>query len=469
MKRFLIFFSMFTSCAFAATDNSGVANYRYISAIALPEPTQGEELAQVLLTPEMFNATLDNYADIRIMRTDTKQMVPCLVECVTEEQHKIRRIVEPLTVTGAVEEPDGQLRVTLSRSKPQPPLHGLTVGTPLRNFERHVRVEVSDNGNTWETVVAQARIFDVSSFADVRVTDIALPSVSQYYIRLTFNTSRDQQTGAVTQVRTSADGKGAVSAIDRSFREEQRPPCRVDKVDGWNEETYGERDVRPLRTREIRDAGVQIPPLGGHFLSGLPKDSIWKFFEADRVPLESLTMDTENRFRFVKVPYDLFVEVERTDGTDFRKIASGVLERVAFRDYLSERMTITWPTTRAKRYCLTVPDNAEPVLTFAEAKGPDYRVVFPYAKGDSMALLAGNPDAKSSGFHADQIKMLMRTIASPRLAEPSPLEQNPAWRSGMNVNMTYVLAFAIALTVVVLGFASFFAIRRMKTMNGEEW
>jgi hypothetical protein len=455
---------MLASCAFAATDNSGIAGYRYTSAIALPDPAQGEELAQVLLTPEMFSATQDNYADLRIMRTDTRQMVPSLVECVTQEQRKIRRVPEPLTLTHAGDTPDNQLRVTFTRPRrpagqEEFPLLGLTVKTPLRDFERHVQVEVSEDGSAWRTLVGQARIFDVSSFADLRVTDIVTPPITQRHIRLTFN-KHDQQTSAVTQVRTSADSKGEVSAIDRSFREEQRP-FRIDGVTGWSEESYWERDVRPLRTREIRPTQVTQ--------SKTPQDRLM-YFEADRVPLESLTMDTPERF--VKIPYRLSVEVgsERPDGGEhFRQIASGVRERVAFRDYLSERMTITWPTTRAKRYILSVPDDATPVLTFAKAKGPDYRVVFPYTKGDTMTLLAGNPEAGPAEAHASQIKMLMRTIANPLIAEPSPLEQNPAWtgKPPANINMTLVLTSAIAVAVIVLGFALNVAMRRLPQNENE--
>ena len=467
MKRLLLLLSLFALHA-SATDT---AHYRYISEITLPEPTQGEELAQVLLTPEMFKVTQDNYADIRVINNATGQIVPSLVECYTEEQRKIRRVTEPLTLVSAGDTAGDQFRVTLQRSPPpagqqQFPLLGLSVKTPLRDFERDIQVEASADGTTWTTLLEQARIFDVSSYADLRVTDIPLPPVTQRHIRLTFN-KRDVQTSAATNVRTSADGTGAVSAIDRSFREEQRP-FRVDKVDGWCEESYWVKDVRPLRTREIRPDGRYYGP--GSFTQpsdGLPKNTGWTFFETDRIPLESLTIDSPERF--VKVPYEFFMETTLADGTIYwKRIASGVLERVVFRDYLSEKMTITWSTTRATRYCLSQPDNAKPVLTFAEAQGPDYRVVFPYKKGDSVSLLLGNPGAKVENVHADQIKMLMRTITQPLLAEASPLAQNPAWRDQpeSTLNMTYVLAAAIILTALVLGFALFSAMRRLPQNEG---
>ena len=449
-------------CAVATADNSDIANYRHISAVTLPEPTQDEELAQVLLTPEMFAVTLDNFADIRVVRRGTGQMVPCLVECVTEEQRKIRRVHEPLSLTHTADTADNQLRVTFQRQrKPagqeQFPLLGLTVKTPLRDFERYVQVEVSEDGNAWKTVVEQARIFDVSSFADLRVTDIVLPPVSQHHIRLTFN-KHDQQTSAVTQVRTSADAQGEVSAIDRSFREEQRP-FRIDKVDGWCEEAYWERDVRPLRTREIRVTDAKPSRFKDDF-----KDATLMCFEAGRVPLESLALDTPERF--VNVTYQLFMEATRDDGeTYWSRVAGGALTRTAFRDYRSEQMTITWPSTRAERYCLVLPNKGDtPALTFAEAKGPDYRVVFPYAKGDSMDLILGNPDAKTAAHHASQIKMLMRTVTQPLTAEPSPLEQNPAWngKAELNINMTLVLSAVIVLVVIVLGFALVAATRRLQ-------
>ena len=105
-----------------------------------------------------------------------------------------------------------------------------------------------------------------------------------------------------------------------------------------------------------------------------------------------------------------------------------------------------------------MPDTA-PVLTFAEAKGPDYRMVFPYAQGDRMDLLLGN-----GKVNADQIKMLMRTITQPLTADTSSLQQRG--KPVTNVNMTYILFAAIALTVLVLAFALVAAMRRMPQHEG---
>ena len=461
-KRLLLATSLLllASCACA----SDITRYRYINPVMLPEPTQDEELAQVLLTPEMFRVTQDNYADIRVIRDGARKMVPCLVECVTEERHKIRRIPESITLTGVAEETDSRLRITLTRTakSPLPPLSGLVIKTPLRDFERHVQVEVSEDGEAWTTIVETARIFDVTSFADLRETDIPVPPTTHRHIRLTFN-KHDQQPDAVTHIRTSADAQGEVNAIERSFKEEQRP-FRVDNVDGWREESYWVRDERPLHSREICNLETQAPSRRRHAMFGLPEHDTWMFFDADRVPLESLTMDSPERI--LKTPYALFMEIEQVG--IWRRIASGTLERVAFRDYRSERMTVIWDVTRANRYCLAVPGTA-PTLSFTEAKGPGYRVVFPYGKDDRMSLFLGNPKAVSTGQHTDQIKMLMRVITNPLMAEPSPLEENPAWhgKSGLDINMSLILSLAIALTVIVLGFALATAMRRLPQAETE--
>jgi len=475
MKRFLcsMLALVVASCAFATAKNSDVTRYRHISAITLPEPTQDEELAQVLLTPEMFSVTQDNYADIRVVRRDTGQMVPCRVECVTQEKEETERVTEALEVVTVTEMPDGQLGVTLVRQpeRRHVPLAGLTVKTPLRDFERHVQVEVSADGTAWETVVARARVFDVSSFADLRMADIRLPPVSQPHIRLTFN-KHDQQTSAVTEVRTTADAQGEISNIDRSFREEQRP-FRIDKVDGWTERTRWMSDARPLRTRgdddHVRITKIDTPRNKRDPQPGLPEDATWLFLDANRVPLEALTIKTGQRF--VKIPYELFMETTQPDGKIFwKRITKGVLERVAFRDYLSERMTIAWHTTRANRYCIciTAPEDTD-LRLIVEAKGPDYRVVFPYAKGDEMDLILGNPEAKTAGHYADQIKILMRTVTKPLTAQPGPLTQNPAWndKPEANVDMRLILSATIVLVVIVLGFALVTATRRLSSNEDE--
>jgi len=191
---------------------------------------------------------------------------------------------------------------------------------------------------------------------------------------------------------------------------------------------------------------------------------------ATRQPLEFLRLDSPERI--LNVGYELYAE--RTTGEDgwnssWDCIARGTLERTQFRDYQHENMTITWTPTRAIRYALVFADgtdtNATP-LTITEAKGPDYRIVFPYKQGDEIVILAGRqnlPARAPVGYNPEQIRTLMRNVATPVTGTIEAMRKNPDYvaKSGAFLDTPLLLTVAIILAVLVLAFAVYKALQRL--------
>jgi hypothetical protein len=180
-------------------------------------------------------------------------------------------------------------------------------------------------------------------------------------------------------------------------------------------------------------------------------------------------LEFDSPSRILKVSYDLYtVDLSQTE-TPVERLKSGTLERTRFRDYSFEEMKITFAPTRALHYALVFPEDADAAtLTIKEAKGGDYRIVFPYHQGDAIDILAWQPDTKSSaGYYPDQVRKLMRNVTAPVTGTLGILQPNPAYATPSDVafDMTLILTIAVVLAVIVLAFAIVKAIRRSEGGN----
>jgi len=439
----------------AAGAESGAARFRYATPLALPSSSQ-EELAEWVLTPDAYRATRGDLADLRVVRAESGEAVPCLVECVTQErEERVRQSVE-LRLVKAEELGDKRFQVTLERKPSQEkvgPLCGLSVQTPLRDFERRVTVEVSDDATAWRCVAKDVRIMDLSSHADFRRTEVVLPAVSERHLRLTIDQMDEALTGATAAVTTSTDADGAVRNIERQIREERRP-FRIDRVAGWEEQVRWVRDARPLVAREVR--GVSDVP--AELKSRFPQARLLGF-EAGRAPLERIQL------RSAKKILSLDVLLFARDGdAEWRQVASDRVTRIAFRDFLDERMEVSFSESRAAAYCLVLPDGeAAADVEVIGGRGPDYRVVFPYGQGQSCVLLAGDPEAEgATGYQSEQIRELFRRGIRTVSVQTVGWRENPRWHAARAPGeFKWLLPAAVVVAVAVLGLAVVLALRRM--------
>jgi hypothetical protein len=453
---------------------AGEQAFSHSAAVQLPVLTQ-EELAELILPQEVYGLMQDNLSDVRVMHNDKITPVPFLLEPVTQKRCVISRETVPLRLESAGEVEGEKLQVILSRGDEKDqalflanPLKGLVVHTPLRDFERSIKVEVSSDKLAWTTVVEAARIIDVTAFADFRETEIKVPDVTQRYLRLTVDQLFSEQMKLTETVKRTEDGKGSLNALERQFVETKRP-FRIEAVAGWIQRETWVHDARPLVSREFK---LLADPRDSELQRRFPKATMI-FFEAGRAPLERITLKSASRM--FRVECQLLVErkdAEVQPGEDrWLRIASSSVNRLAFRGFLRESLQVAIPESRAPKYCLVIPAQTEVTdLTLASCEGPDYRTVFPCGVGDSLSLLFNNPDSKGkSGYQAEQVRTLLSRGITPVKATLGPLVQDgKAPRKASKINMTWVLSLAVVLAACVLGGAVAVALKRMPESSGDE-
>jgi hypothetical protein len=449
-------------CCFSAAAVASGESFSHGASVKIPAITQ-DELTELILPQAIYAVTRDDLADVRLVRSDGATPIPFLVECVTTKRCNFTRETRSFRIH-KVEELGGQkLQLVLRREEPDDatllPLSGLVIHTPLRDFERKIKVEASSDGETWKTVVESARIFDVSNFADFRVKEIELPGVAQRYLRLTVDPIISSGAPLTTTVRTSEDKGGTIQNIDRQFVEEKRP-FLIERVDGWIKKESWVQDARPLVKRDFRMLAEEPDSELRH---RFPKTAMI-FFELGKAPLERVTLKSSSRM--FRVDCQLLIEREVTQPGEERwtRIASACTSRLAFRDFLREDLSITCSESRAERYCLVMFAQSDaPDLAIASCEGADYRAVFPCSVGDSVKLVCGNADKVFSvGHNPGQVRALLNRGIKPVRAQLGPLIQDgKSQGSSWKINTTWLLTMAVLLAACVLGVAVAVALKRM--------
>lgn len=444
-----------------------VERFRYLLPLKLPASGQ-EELAALVLPPQVYAATRADLADVRVAAGAGAELVPCLVECVTEpREEKARAPVEVRLVKA--EELDGQgLRVTLERAGESGswaglPVCGLAIRSPLRDYLRRVAVEVSRDGAAWETALADARIADLSSYVDFRQNEVDFAPRAERFLRLTVARVSDVREGPESTVTTVSDAQGVTTSIERTLIRESRP-FRIDAVEAWASETKVVRGSKTLAARSVR---VRSEP---------PRELAVRYpearlicFDASRMPLERLELGTKKGI--LRLSYVLLEQGDapaRAGVGEWRQAAAGEVARLAFRDISQARMTVRFPESRAACYCLVFADRRGAGDVVVEgAFGADYRVVFPCSPGQSSMLLAGAPDmTEGCGYQPEEIRALLGRGVKPVAAEAAGgWRENPAWMGHKGqqwlAERRWLLPAAVTVAAVALAAALLAAYMRL--------
>src|SRR5262249_35162927 len=124
-----------------------------------------EDLVAITLDSEMFAVTQERLADVRLLDGEGKP-VPYLLRKVQTTRARAVRTTWPARQLSAQPLPDGGLEIIVQLEEKNPRPTGVSLISPLRNFEQRVQVDVPGEGQKWEPVVEEALIFDYSRYMD---------------------------------------------------------------------------------------------------------------------------------------------------------------------------------------------------------------------------------------------------------------------------------------------------------------
>ena len=212
---------VFATCVASADEPTA---YQWSRPIQF-EADQRDELVSVPLESDVYRATQDGLSDVRILSSD-QQFVPFLIRKQTVQRDRVERRrwkardvdLKPLK-EGALE-----IRVKLRKDDPQP--EGLTLSTPLRNFEQRVQVF---EGEDTDPLVSDAVVYDYSQYMDVSRRDIRLPKNSARSFRIVVGALTAEQETQLLELTRQLRGGEEEERQERTTI--KRRPFRIDRID----------------------------------------------------------------------------------------------------------------------------------------------------------------------------------------------------------------------------------------------
>ncbi|HEV7222815.1 MAG TPA: DUF3999 family protein [Pirellulales bacterium] len=419
-----------------------------------------EELLAVALDSDVFAATQDGLADVRLLDGEGKPLPYVLRQAQTTRARRVRKTwparqfsARPL---------DGGLEITVELAKDDPHPNGLTLVSPLRNFEQRVRVEASADGREWEPAGTETVIFDYSRYMDVRRDGVSFPETAKRHFRIVIDDVTVEQESELLALTRRLQGAEETERTEKVVVD--RRPFRIERIDFW-------REVE--QEQSTGDEKAKYPVTGYRVEQDAAKHQTIVRLDARRQPLTALKLKTPDR----NFSRHAAVEVEEARGVSktWRRLGEATVSRIDFKDVQREDLSISFPQSRAAEYRITIDDRDSPPLAIAgvEAEGNVYELVCLAAPDARYRLVYGSADADAATYDTAAIQELLRSGFQPSRAklgeqQPGPGAGQPAeFEPSTLLNNPLLLGAVILLLVLALGWGLYHAVKRMDKLPSE--
>lgn len=454
MRRATLFF-LFAFCCCRQAHSSLENDFRFFKDIK--RNSDAEAVLAAALDSEIFAIARDDLPDLRIL-DETVSPAPLIIRRERDVGISVVRKKAGTAVVESLREDGGSMvlvvRLDRNPADASKPAGGLTISTLLKDFERRVTVEAQE-GLEWKKLVAGALIFDYTRYLELKSSEIRLPESSSIRFRLTLDKAVDEQALKIREVARSV-GPAGEELSERASVETR--PFRIEGIEFWREDEVeqdrGERR-RPYLVKLVENTEDKAKQRTVLLVSG------------GRQPLCSLGIVTDSRnfsrSAFVEIP-----QKSEAPGENWRRLASAVISRIAFRDFQKEDLEISFPETRAEKYRIVIENRDNPQLSISavEAKGPEYKACFMAGPGRKYRLYYGSATAPRPSADEDSLAAVLGRGFRPESAELLGQQENPAFSGetacGKWLNSRLLLGSAVFLMVLILGWGLVRSGRKLK-------
>jgi hypothetical protein len=428
--------------------------------LTLPDFT-GEELVAVLLDSDIYARSQASYSDLRLIDAHTDDEVPYLLRrAQTKRSRKVKQVWNPEDLAIKPLDNGGlEIRFRSDPKKHRRAPQGIRFVSPLVNFEHHVRVEVSDDGNEWRTVVEDGLIFDYSQFMDVRnfaIEPLDLDDKPEFY-RLTIADVTQEQQSQLMELTRSLNGDDETSRTERIAI--NRQPFRIDRIELWIDE---------IRNDVPADREEAYPLEIDRTEQDVETKQTFVYLKSRREPLTEIAIETPARNFSRRTSVEM--AVDHAGQTTWRPLASENLARIDFRTLKRESLTLSIPETRTTEYRMVIDNGDNPPLevTKATGNGHVYEVVFLAAADKKYELTYGNDKTTAANYDTAVIVAslqegftpLTASLGAESLVEPAPEPPAPFFKRLLN--NTWAMTSVIGVLVLVLAATLYRATRHLE-------
>lgn len=425
-------------------------------------PAHEEEILAIPLDAEVYAATQPNLADLRVLDA-ARAEVPLQIEQATDTTvDTVRRPTRGTVRSLVTNETDNRIEVLVELEQPDPAADGVTLITPLRNFERRVSVYGSDDAVSWQPLAVDAMIFDYSRFMDLSQRDIPLPPNAFRRLKLIIQDVVDDHASPLQELSRQFEQSTETGRTERSLIE--RRPLRLDRLELW-------RNV--LQPRVERAVCADYPIAGFQVAEDARTKSTVVYVHTRREPLVQFTLETSS----ANFSRSAVVEARSTQGVTvtWTSVGRATLSRFRFRDWHREQLAIAFAEQRHDEYRLVIAngDNAPLDITGLQAQGHVYRALILAAPGTDYHLCYGAEKLAAPRYDTAAIEAARAQGFLPAAATLGGQMPNPAYGGARRFGLAdwldspFFLAAAIALMVAVLGLLVFRASRHIERLDND--
>jgi hypothetical protein len=343
---------------------------------------------------DVYEATRDGFPDLRIL-DDQNRTTPYLIEQVVETQtHTVRRPC-PCRVVSPRERADG-LQLTVELDKDAPAADGITIVTPLVDYERRVRITGSPDGMKWTPRVENGRIFDYSRYIDVANREIKLPKNTDRRFLVFIDGLADMSDSLLREITRRESNGAEVERIEKTLL--RKRPFRIDRIEMWCDR---EEPSSQLGKK------AKYPVAYSHTVDKTAGKTV-VYFRSRREPLTELTLETLDR-NFSRV-VRLQAPVVKGTQTDWTDVAQGRIRLLELSAYRDASMRLSFPERREKEYRIVIDNQDSPPIRIkgAGGRGPVYQAVFLASPGRRYRLVYGSEEARPPRYDAEAVLAPLR-------------------------------------------------------------
>jgi hypothetical protein len=442
------------SCATAPAPAGEPLPFHFYKELQREAPAD-EEIVRVTLDGDVYAATEDRFPDLRVLDPQGAEVPFRLEKATASRSEKVRKPC-PSKVLSLQENDDGSIAVTLKLDDLAPAADGLSILTPLADYERHVSVLGSADGSDWKPLVTDGRVFDYSRYMDVSNREVELPKNRHRQFKVVIDDVTDQQQSPLMQLTRELRGDEETRRTESTTV--RRRPFRIDRIECWSEDARRQVQGDKKMTYPVVDFQTEEDAKEKSTVIGL---------RTRREPITSLVLKTASRNFSRQVSVQ--VPVVRGVLTEWVDVGQATLSNIHVGNFQRERLEVTFPEQRQEEYRIVVSNGDSPPLdvTGIEAEGNIYQIVF-FAPGpDPMRVYYGSQSAEQpnydttaalasleSGYPAAEGRLGVE-VANPAFGE------RPGTALGRLLNNKFFLTGAICLVVAVLAWTLFRAGRRI--------
>lgn len=435
-----------------------VPEYRCLRPVTT-EPTGQPALAALRLDAAIWEQTRDGLPDL-LLSDAGGLSVPFVVRPVRRSE--VRKLQRRWVAEDAQLRPqaDGSLEIVVLLKEGDPQPEGLTLFTPLRNFELRLRVHAGTD-TTGPLLVEDALLYDYSQFMNVRQTDVSFNSGSSRSFCIVI----DQEVAAAesTLKELTRTFSGATETQRTESVLQERRPIRIDRLEFHTQSAEVEEAAAVLDSWSPESLDVQQNPQTHETLVN---------FAASRRPLSKVTLRTSSRNfnRTVHLEYLVPGEPDR-----WQTHCSAELRQIDIGRLHDTQLTLDCPSARRKQWRLRIENGAGPPLQGLglELAGPVSEMIWLAEPKRNFVLLYGDDRAAAPRHNLWVLEAALAAGEKPRPATAGVVEFRSVVppvepvRPLELVNNPLLLTGLAVLLTVAMGWGLYRASVRLKELPGE--